>query len=151
MTEVHFCVPGQPVGKARPRVTRAGHAYTPQKTKDYELLVRSCYESQVGDFQFTAKKPLEVLIEAEFQIPKSTSKKKAAEMVDTFHTSRPDADNVAKAILDAIQGVCFPEDSAVSVLTVVKTYSNDPCVYVHIREIPWKTRVLNYLKALFAV
>ena len=124
-------------------MTRSGHAYTPQKTKDYELLVRSCYESQVGDFCFGAKKPLEVLIEAEFPIPKSVSKKRAAEMVETFHTNKPDADNLAKGILDSLNGVAFHDDSAVSALSVVKTYSNDPCVYVSIREIPWLKRMLN--------
>ena len=141
--EISFCIPGTPVGKARPRVTRSGHAYTPQKTKDYEMLVRSCYESQVGSFQFGAKKPLEVLIEAEFPIPKSASKKRAAEMVETYHTNKPDADNLAKGILDALNGVAFPDDSAVSALCVVKTWSNDPCTYVSIREIPWLKRLLN--------
>ena len=102
---VHFCVPGPPVGKARPRVTKSGHAYTPQKTKDYERLVQACYLSQVGSFCYPGKKPLEVVIEAEFPIPKSASKKRTAEMEETYHTNKPDGDNVAKAILDALNGL----------------------------------------------
>lgn len=147
---VHFCVPGPPVGKARPRVNRNGHAYTPQKTKEYETLVRQSYESQIGPIKFVGKKPLEVLIEAEFPIPKSASKKKNAEMVETYHTHKPDADNLAKSILDGLVGVAIEDDSCVSVLTVVKTWSNDPCCYVHIQETPTIKRITNWLKTVFS-
>lgn len=146
---VNFCVPGPPVGKARPRVTRSGHAYTPQRTKDYERLVRECYLSQVGDIKFVGKHPLEVLIEAEFPIPKSVSKKKRDEMRETYHTNKPDGDNLAKSIMDALNGIAFEDDSAVSVLTVVKTWSESPCVYVHIQETPTLKRVTNWLKTVF--
>lgn len=148
---VNFCVPGDPVGKARPRVTRSGHAYTPQKTKDYENLVRQCYLSQIGEIKFVGKKPLEVLIEAEFRIPKSTPKKNLRTMDESYHTRKPDGDNLAKSILDALNGLAFEDDSAVSVLTVIKTWTaGDPCVYVHIQEIPTIKRVTNWLKVLFS-
>lgn len=147
---VNFAVPGAPVGKARPRVTRQGHAYTPQKTKDYENLVRQCYLSQIGEIKFVGKKPLEVLIEAEFPLPKSTPKKKIGIMDETYHTRKPDGDNLAKSILDALNGIAFEDDSAVSVLTVVKTWTaGDPVVYVHIQEIPTIKRITNYMRLLF--
>ena len=31
--ELHFVVEGDPVGKGRPRFTRSGHVFTPQKTR----------------------------------------------------------------------------------------------------------------------
>lgn len=134
---MHFCVHGPPVGKARPRVTKSGHTYTPEKTKDYERLVRACYQSQVKRFSFPPGVPLTVKLQAEFPIPKSTSKKKAAALVGKWHTKKPDADNVAKAVLDALNGLAYPDDSAVSKLTVEKTYSTSPCVLVQITgEIP---------------
>lgn len=37
---ISFSVPGEPVGKGRPRFTRTGHPYTPGKTGSYESLVR---------------------------------------------------------------------------------------------------------------
>ena len=36
------------------------------------------------------------------------------------HIRRPDADNVAKAILDALNGYAYPDDSAVSALRITK-------------------------------
>lgn len=36
MKHIEFTVFGEPQGKARPRFTRMGRAYTPKKTADYE-------------------------------------------------------------------------------------------------------------------
>lgn len=42
LTEIlRFTVEGKPVGKARPRFTRRGFAYTPEKTVRYEAAVRA--------------------------------------------------------------------------------------------------------------
>lgn len=42
MTRMFFTIPGKPVGKERPRVTRKG-AYTPQTTKAYEAAVKNAF------------------------------------------------------------------------------------------------------------
>ena len=132
--EIKFTVPGAPVGKGRPRFTRAGHAYTPEKTAEYEEKVRLCWKAQTGS-GFAGGVPLKASIIADFPIPKSASKKKAAAMDGTFHTSRPDADNVAKAILDALNGYLYPDDSAVQIDRCWKVYTNGaPRVDVEIRE-----------------
>ena len=90
--QIKFTVPGVPVGKGRPRFTRTGHTYTPEKTAAYEEKVRLCWKTQTGS-GFAGGIPLKASIIAYFPIPKSASKKKAAAMDGTFHTSRPDADN----------------------------------------------------------
>ena len=41
-------------------------------------------------------------------------------MDGTPHTKRPDADNVAKAIMDALNGHAYNDDSAIALLTVRK-------------------------------
>ena len=33
-------IPGEPVGKGRPRFTKNGHSFTPEKTVNYENLVK---------------------------------------------------------------------------------------------------------------
>jgi len=40
MKRITFAIPGKPVPKGRPRVTRSGRVYTPKATRDYESLVR---------------------------------------------------------------------------------------------------------------
>lgn len=132
--EIKFTVPGIPVGKGRPRFTRSGHIYTPKKTSAYEETVRLCWKTQSGQ-GFSGGVPLLASIMAYFPIPKSVSKKKAAAMTGTFHKSRPDADNVAKAILDALKGHVYPDDSAVQIDRCYKIYTNAaPRVEVIIRE-----------------
>lgn len=131
---IKFTVPGVPVGKGRPRFTRTGHTYTPEKTAAYEEKVRLCWKTQSGQ-GFAGGIPLKASIIAYLPIPKSTSKKKAASMEGTFHMSRPDADNIVKSILDALNGHAYPDDSAVQIDRCWKIYTNAaPRVEVTIRE-----------------
>ena len=96
-----------------------GHTYTPQKTRDYEDKVVQCWKCQSGK-GFAAGIPLMATVTAFFTVPKSTSKKKATAMDGMPHIKRPDADNVAKAILDALNGHAYNDDSAIAMLTVRK-------------------------------
>lgn len=128
MNDIIFTVPGVPQGKGRPRVTRNG-AFTPKKTRDYEKKVRDCYIAQGGQM-FPDDTPLFASITAIFPIPSSLSKKRRALFNGKRHCKKPDADNVAKAILDALNGVAYRDDSAVSSLIVGKSYGDDARVIV---------------------
>lgn len=116
--EIELKVPSTPVGKGRPRVTRYV-TYTPQKTKDYEELVKQCWRFQSGKKLSGA---LKIEIEAVFEPPKSYSKKKRESMVGTPHLVKPDADNIAKAILDSLNKLAFDDDSSVFDIHIKKTY-----------------------------
>lgn len=78
-----------------------------------------CWQCQSGK-GFAAGVPLRATVTAFFTVPRSMSKKKAAAMDGTPHTKRPDADNVAKTILDALNGHAYNDDSAIALLTVRK-------------------------------
>lgn len=117
--KVEFTVPGVPVGKGRPRFTKDGHAHTPGKTREYENKVVLCWKCQSGK-GFAAGIPLSATVTAFFTVPKSTSKKKAAALDGMPHIKRPDADNVAKTILDALNKHVYNDDSAIALLTVRK-------------------------------
>lgn len=117
--KVEFTVPGVPIGKGRPRFMKNGHTYTPQKTREYEDKVVQCWKCQSGK-GFAAGVPLKAEINAYFPIPKSLSKKRRAALNGTPHTKKCDADNVAKAILDALNSHAYNDDSAIALLTVRK-------------------------------
>lgn len=133
MNYIIFTVPGVPQGKGRPRVTRNG-TFTPKKTRDYEKKVRDCYIAQGGQM-FPDDTPLFASITAIFPIPSSLSKKRRALFNGKRHCKKPDADNVAKAILDALNGVAYRDDSAVSSLLVGKSYGDDARVTVSIKAV----------------
>lgn len=122
MKEIKFTVPGVPVGKGRPRVTSHG-TYTPKKTRDYEKLVQLCWKTQSG-VVLPSGVPLMARVEAYFPIPKSLSKRKQEAMVGRFYIHKPDSDNIAKAILDSLNGIAYRDDSAVQLDRVPKRYTN---------------------------
>ena len=64
--------------------------------------------------------PVKVTAFATFAIPASWSKKRKAEA--RFHTGKPDADNIAKAIGDGLNGILWRDDSQVSICIVAKVY-----------------------------
>lgn len=134
-----FTVYGKPVAKGRPRFSNRGgfvRSYTPEKTINYENLVKLSFIEQVED-----KKKLEGMIYAEiiayFPIPKSTSKKNAELMrnCEIMHTKKPDCDNLAKSILDALNGIAYDDDSQVCSLLVSKFYGDVARVEIELGEI----------------
>lgn len=112
---VSFTVEGQPVPKGRPRFFR-GVAITPRRTRDYERLVRSVAALHCarwrrdGLYRVTA--------------------------VFTGASPVADIDNLAKALLDGIQGHAFDDDKQVSELFLVRNHAKgEPRVDVTIERI----------------
>lgn len=127
---ITFSVPGQPVAKGRARVTARGgfaRAYTPAKTRKYEDLVRICAAEAMGD-----REPFDcavtMTITAYVQPPKSMRKRDLAAALagELNPTTRPDADNYAKAALDGCNAILFRDDSVVTDLIVRKRYALSP-------------------------
>lgn len=143
MRKIEFFVPGAPVGKGRPRAARRGAGvvmFTPEKTADYEALVSATAATALAGDAPTHQLldgPLEAVLEMRFPVPASWSKAKRARALAgaEWHTSKPDADNVAKAVLDACNGVVFRDDSQVVILIATKAFSETPGVRVVIREV----------------
>ena len=131
-----FTVPGEPTGKARPIVTRSGHAYTPQKTVLYENLIKLEYGQQCGNMKYAKPKAVEMEIFAYYTIPSSASKKKQAEMRNgkIRPIKKPDADNLCKVVADSLNGIAYDDDAQIVKCTVEKYYGDDPRIIVGVRE-----------------
>lgn len=136
---IEFNVPGQPVAKGRPRFsTITGRTYTPEKTTNYENLVRLSYmQAYPNQTPYEKNVQLSMTINAYFQIPKATSKKKAEQMRTHIirPTIKPDTDNIAKSVCDALNKVAFYDDSQIVVLKVRKYYGDNPSVNIIIHDI----------------
>lgn len=111
---------GNPRGKGRPRFSFKGHAYTDAVTTAYEGRVKAAWKSE-NNFCFE-KSQTSVLIKAFFPVPVSLSKRKRAERFGTPYLGKPDADNIAKIILDALNGVAWKDDMQINLLCVEKWY-----------------------------
>lgn len=117
-----FVVIGNIVGKSRPRFTRIGgyvRTYTPKKTHDYESLIKESY---------TGKKyegALKIGINAYFKIPVSYTKKKKIELPGKVYMMKPDIDNIAKSVLDGLNGTAWSDDTQVVEMNITKHYATD--------------------------
>ena len=119
-TEIFF--PFEPKPKGRPRFTRGGHAYTPKKTHDYEKELKEYYYQFADDFYRCA---IQIRLTFNMPIPKSTTKRDRrliSEGVFKF-TKKPDVDNLVKAVLDALNGVAFEDDSLITKIVAEKKYT----------------------------
>jgi Holliday junction resolvase RusA-like endonuclease len=139
-----FVVSGEPFGKKRPRArVIAGHAsiHNDPANENYELKVinafRQAYPNLTNELGFGEDDYLQATITAYYSIPKSMSKKKRLLALDgTIRpTKKPDVDNIAKSILDALNSVLYKDDSQVVRLVVGKHYADVPRVEVSITKI----------------
>lgn len=130
MTTWHCVIPGQPIGKGRPRVARRGSgvvAYTPAPTRRWEAIAATTMAQEWG-IRAPLDEPAQAAIVARFSRPQRLicKHKRACSCSPEAvpHVTRPDADNVAKAVLDAAQaGGVLRDDCLVWQITVVKTYA----------------------------
>lgn len=133
-----FKIPGKAQAKQRPRMGRSGVVYTPKETLIYENYVKMCYSDYANQFEWL---PYENQVRAEIDVlvavPKSDSKaKKKAKIEGTIRpTVKPDCDNLAKSILDSLNGLAYQDDKQVVELFVKKYYAENAEVRVRLTEV----------------
>jgi len=100
---VMFTVDGEPMVKARPRVTRTGHTYTPKTTVDAERRVREA-------FQATGCEGFSNAVGVELAFFQGTR-------------ARKDIDNMVKLVLDSLNDVAWADDVQVNVVLARRVYT----------------------------
>lgn len=129
---ITFSVPGDPVPQPRPRVsTRGGfaRAYVPSKHPVHEYRTQIAAAARDAGLTETGE-PLSVVIDAVFARPKSHLRKSGVKP-DAPKLPRPDVDNLAKAVLDALQDV-VGDDTCVARLVIEKSYGTEARTTVRI-------------------
>ena len=133
-----FKIPGKVQAKQRPRFSKSGIVYTPKETRVYEDFVRVCYSDYANQYQWEPYDgQLRAEIEVFIQVPKSDSKlKKQAKIIGEIRpTTKPDCDNLAKSILDSLNGWAYRDDKQVIELSVKKFYAEQSEVKVKLMEV----------------
>lgn len=117
---------GAAVGKGRPRATTIGgraRMYTPTKTADYEAMLAKCArEALLTAGPMCVDLPIDLTVAVTRGPLKSWSRKKAEHMRGRCVTGKPDADNIAKAIADALNGVAYLDDAQIADLHITRRW-----------------------------
>lgn len=120
---VAVSIPGVPVAQGRGRAVRFGNSVRvidPSKSRSWKgaAQVFMLQARQAAGMHAPHTEPLRLVIDAYWPRPKSTPKRAPAGAIP--RPSRPDADNVAKAVMDAGNGILWADDSLVVDLVVRK-------------------------------
>lgn len=120
---VEFVVPGRPVPWARTS-SRGGQRFTPKRQRDHGALVAQLAKVQVRSRMLDGP----VAVELEFRYPNPQRPTRAY--------PRGDVDNLAKLVLDACQGILFPDDDYVVSLSTRKRYAPAAGTLVRCSPVP---------------
>lgn len=137
--QLTFKIPNAPVAKGRPRFRIFKgfvSSYTPSKTREAEKAIEDIFKESYPDFNKPLSGPLRIKIYFYMPVPASLSKKKReAILAQQMHIKKPDCDNLAKTVCDALNGVVWEDDSQVCEMYITKRYALTPCTYVCIEDI----------------
>jgi Holliday junction resolvase RusA-like endonuclease len=146
-TEILIIIPGEPTAKGRPKYSaRNGFAmaYTPARTVLTESTI-ALFASQA----MAGRPPLSSAITIEITAyrakgmpgkatarpgSKARAEYDAAQAGKLCPVTKPDVDNYAKAVCDALNGVVFLDDAQITDLIVRKRYSSSPRLSICVRE-----------------
>jgi Holliday junction resolvase RusA-like endonuclease len=122
---MRLVLPIEPVPKGRPRFSKRGHAYTPQKTRVFErdvaTLLRVAYRHP----------PLAGAIYCEVLFYLTKPKRCRRQ----FPSVRPDVDNLIKGVKDAANGILWTDDGQVVDLRGRKLYGEPARIELEVYEI----------------
>lgn len=115
----------RPFPKERPRLSGRRIVYTPYKTRNFEN--RIAYEWK--------KKYKNLILKGAVKLDLVFVFKKAKSCKKTFHTQRPDIDNLLKSILDGLNKVAFVDDCQVVELNSKKVFSDTDKILIIVTEL----------------
>lgn len=126
-----FEIYGAPIPQAQTQFNRkSGHCYDPTAKK------KSLMQWQMTSYAPT--KPLTCPVKVDltfyFPVPKSTSGAKKRQMLNQVicHIKKPDADNCAYLVTNAMKKIFYEDDSQIVDLSVHKRYGEEPKTVVKI-------------------
>ena len=124
---IELTIPGRPIAKKRPRFFRRGrHVGTYSAQAEEERAIKAAVAFQYAGEPLAC--PVALNCAFYMPIPKSTSKKNRARMLDGLlvHAKKPDVDNLLKMICDCLNGVVWADDRQIVTIRGVKIYGEKP-------------------------
>ena len=121
---IRFRVQADPVAQGRPRLTTIGgvaRAFDPKKSRQWKAFIKDVAMKAMADagYDRPLQGPLCARMRFGFALPKSSYRKKTPRL-RSWHTKRPDIDNLIKGIFDACESVIYINDTCIVKVVVDK-------------------------------
>lgn len=143
---LYFSMACLPQAKERPQIRKPGsvgkRVFTPKNTAKYEEYVKGLALEAMRDMR--ELKPVECPVTVEIAIgihpPRKFSKKQHVRALtgEISPTGRPDLDNMAKSILDAMNETVYVDDKQVIGLMVRKYYAHADFTSIRVEWKAWE-------------
>jgi Holliday junction resolvase RusA-like endonuclease len=135
--DLSFTIPGKLSGKARIR-TQGRHFFMDDKTRSAEGVIRH-YASEAMKGKELFEGPVLLNVTMWQLIPQSWSNKK--KLAASYATGKPDLDNIAKSLADAMNGIVFRDDSQIASLHITRHYGTVEKAVVTVQQLSgWHLR-----------
>lgn len=128
---IEFTIHEVPVPLSRPRFSRRGHVYTPDKCQKAKQRIGIAALSKMQGTP-PLDGPVELSILFGMKMPKRPKPHQANGM---FHTSRPDITNLVKLVEDSLNKILWNDDSQICTIITEKRYAVEPFTLVRVRQI----------------
>lgn len=141
MNIIEFEIDGVAAPQLRPRATRTAKGiklYDPPKSKVYKNTVKLISQSYMKRNHLQPLTgALEVNLEFYFKPPSSYTKKRlnAIHKGEELYIKKPDADNLAKAVTDAMNNIVYHDDAQITIMTISKDYAARNYAKVRVKSI----------------
>jgi len=118
---IRFQIPMDPMAQPRVKARRLGNIvqiYTPENAavQAYKTAIAEAFTRAAPDLEKPYNGPVALGIVFTFKRPQSR-------LNEVVHTIKPDVDNLAKAVMDALNSVAWHDDSQVIRLSVSKRWA----------------------------
>ena len=128
---LRFRVDGEPVAQPRHRIASRGRfatAYIPRghAIHAWKYAIEEAARREAERVGWVPRKGIALAVSMVFSFEQPKSNK------TQWHTQRPDLDNLAKAVLDALHGIAFLDDAVVDEMKLRKQWREKPGLWVEV-------------------
>jgi Holliday junction resolvase RusA-like endonuclease len=126
----------KPMAKQSVRLGNGFHYQPPAVVNYHNYLKLMCQQQMAGQTKYEV--PIQVIIVAEFALPKSAKKADKDFIANGFtlpKSTKPDLDNLMKATLDPLNGLLWTDDALITEARITKRWAAQNKLIISVEKV----------------